>query len=91
MNNKPGGDSVRFKNEKLSIRIKGIEAELSNLSTDQIIATIDLNGQTEGEIDVPVTIQLPTGYELVENVTVGLVLEKTVDNTASNVVESTSE
>ena len=54
--------------QKISIRVKGTEANLNALKVEDIKAVIDLTGKTAGEYTLPVTITLPEGYEQVEEV-----------------------
>jgi len=57
-----------YNKDKISIRVKGTEANLDALKTGDIKAVIDLTGKTAGEYTIPVTITLPDGYEQVEEV-----------------------
>ena len=59
---------VSYNKEKISIRVKGTEANLNALKVEDIKAVIDLTGKTAGEYTLPVTITLPEGYEQVEEV-----------------------
>ena len=59
---------VNYNKEKISIRVKGTEANLNALKVEDIKAVIDLTGKTAGEYTLPVTITLPEGYEQVEEV-----------------------
>ena len=59
---------VSYNKEKISIRVKGAEANLNALKVEDIKAVIDLTGKTAGEYTLPVTITLPEGYEQVEEV-----------------------
>ena len=58
---------VSYNKEKISIRVKGTEANLNALKVEDIKAVIDLTGKTAGEYTLPVTITLPEGYEQVED------------------------
>ena len=59
---------VSYNKEKISIRVKGTEANLNALKVEDIKAVIDLTGKTAGEYTLPVTITLPEGYEQLEEV-----------------------
>ena len=59
---------VSYNKEKISICVKGTEANLNALKVEDIKAVIDLTGKTAGEYTLPVTITLPEGYEQVEEV-----------------------
>lgn len=82
VNNKPEGYRVSFNSDKISVRIKGLESELENLSKEQIQASIDLGKKNDLAQTLMVNINLPSGYELVEPVSVSLTLEKTVDSSS---------
>lgn len=72
-------DSVRFKNkadnlqvsfeiDKMEVRVKAVDGDIEALSDDDIKASIDLSDKEEGSYEVPVKINLPKGYELIEDV-----------------------
>lgn len=71
---------LSYNKEKISVRIKGREAELNALNINNINALIDLTGKTAGEYTLPVTITLPIGYEQVEDV------EATVQLTQADII-----
>lgn len=47
---------------------------MDNLKTDDIQMKIDLKDAKAGENTLPVTVTLPEGYELVEDITVKVAL-----------------
>ncbi len=59
-----------FQDEQITIRAKAKEQDLDSLSATEIGAQIDLKGYGEGEYEVPVTVTLPSGYELVADIKV---------------------
>lgn len=59
---------VVFKTDKIEVRIQKDE-ELKALAEEDIIASISLKDMKEGEYSVPVSFDLPKGYELVQDVT----------------------
>lgn len=59
---------VTFDTAKIEIRVKKTDEALDDLDEDMIEAAIDLDGKTEGSYEVPVSITLPKGYELVDDV-----------------------
>ncbi len=65
--NVPGGLQLVYEIEKVQIRIRENGAELDQLKESDIKASVDLTGKTEGSYQVPVKIELPTGYALVEH------------------------
>lgn len=67
------GLQVAFDTATIEVRIKKTDEEADNLKTKDIEASIDLRDMTEdGTYDVPVSIVLPDGYELVDDVTAGI-------------------
>lgn len=71
---------ITFSQEKLLVRVKGRDADLEELKTQEIKASIDLTDKVEGEYTLPVNIVLPEGYEQVEIVSATVQLTK-VQNT----------
>lgn len=59
---------VVFDTEKIEIRVQEDGAELNEFKLDQVSAWIDLKGKKEGNHELPVMIELPDGYKVVENV-----------------------
>lgn len=59
---------VAFDTEKIEIRIQENGASLQAFVVSDIDAYIDLQGQKEGDLEVPVKIVLPEGYSLVDEV-----------------------
>lgn len=72
--NKPENMNYKFEPDKIVARIKAKEEDLDNLKTDDIQMKIDLKDAKAGENTLPVTVTLPEGYELVENITVKVAL-----------------
>ena len=70
--NAPESMQVAFDTAKIEIRIKKTEEDLSDLKESDIKASIDLKNKTEGSFEVPVKIEIPEGYELVDEVTTGV-------------------
>lgn len=68
--NKPENMNYKFEPDKIVARIKAKEEDLDNLKTDDIQMKIDLKDAKAGENTLPVTVTLPEGYELVEDITV---------------------
>jgi YbbR domain-containing protein len=59
---------VTFDTDKIEIRIQENGASLDELNEEEIKASIDLNGKKEGSYEIPVNIELPDGYVLVDDV-----------------------
>ena len=72
--NKPENMNYKFEPDKIVARIKAKEEDLDNLKTDDIQMKIDLKDAKAGENALPVTVTLPEGYELVEDITVKVAL-----------------
>lgn len=73
--NVPNGLQLVYETEKVLIRIRENGAKLEQLKESAIRVSVDLAGKSEGSYLVPVRVDLPPGYELVEqqNTTVKLV------------------
>ena len=82
--NAPESMQVAFDTAKIEIRIKKTEEDLSDLKESDIKASIDLKGKTEGSFEVPVKIEIPEGYELVDEVTTGVEISPISTPAASN-------
>ena len=65
-----------FSTANIDVGVKGTDEQLESLSTDQIKASVDLNGLEAGTYTLPVAITLPSGYEQVEDVTVNATLSE---------------
>ena len=73
--NKPDDLQVTFETAQIAIRIKSDSKDLDDLDvTKDIKASIDLEDKDEGNYEVPVTVSLPDGYEIVENVSTEVVI-----------------
>lgn len=62
------GLSAVFETDSIQVRVRESSKELSQLKDTDIKANIDCSGRKEGTYTIPVNIVLPTGYELVSNV-----------------------
>lgn len=76
VNNSPDGMQVAFDTANIEVRVKKTETDLDDLTEDDIKASIDLNGMKEGSYEVPVSIEIPEGYEVVDDVTTGVEVSK---------------
>lgn len=73
--NKPDDLQVTFETAQIAIRIKSDSKDLDDLDViKDIKASIDLEDKEEGNYEVPVTVSLPDGYEIVENVSTEVVI-----------------
>lgn len=82
--NAPESMQVAFDTAKIEIRIKKTEEDLSDLKESDIKASIDLKDKAEGSFEVPVKIEIPEGYELVDEVTTGVEISPISTPAASN-------
>lgn len=68
--NIPEDMDLVFGQEKITVRLKGKDEDLKNLKPETVQMKIDLKGYKEGEYTVPVTVTLPGGYELIDEIAV---------------------
>lgn len=64
--NVPSGLQLVYETEKVQVRIRENGSELDQLKESFIRASVDLAGKTEGSYQIPVKIELPAGYALLE-------------------------
>lgn len=67
--NQPEGLQVDFGTDKIELRIKEPEGAEGGLLMSQVKASVNLEDKEEGSYELPVDVELPDGYELVEPVT----------------------
>ncbi|MDO5134848.1 MAG: CdaR family protein [Eubacteriales bacterium] len=72
--NAPGDLQYAFDMDKIEVRIKGDERDIEKLGTADIRASVDLKDKTEGSYEIPVTIKLPKGYQLLREVTAAVTI-----------------
>lgn len=72
-----------FSASTLDIRVRGTDASLDALTADQISASVDLKGREEGTVTVPVTVTLPEGYSLAEDVAAEITITRTTNTNAA--------
>ncbi|MBU5481051.1 CdaR family protein [Blautia sp. MSJ-19] len=70
--NAPDGMQVSFDTANVEVRVKKIDSSLDDLEDSDIEASIDLKDMEEGSFEVPVSISIPEGYELVDEVKTGV-------------------
>ena len=76
--NNPGNMNVVLDKVEVLVRVEGLTEELDKLEKSQIHLSIDLKGYTEaGEYEVPVKIEVPDGYQVVDEVKVKATLTNT--------------
>lgn len=77
-----GASFVSYENVKLSVR--GLAEELADFNIAQIAASIDLTGLEKGTYQVPIQLQLPEGFESMEQKTIEVKLEDLKDSSNEN-------
>jgi YbbR domain-containing protein len=70
------GHSCVFESGSLEIKIQGSPEVLDGLSASDLKASVDLSGLMIGRQRVPVSVELPEGCSLVEDVTVGVIISQ---------------
>ena len=73
------GYSCVFESSSLEIKIQGSPEILSGLSASDLKASVDLSGLMIGRQKVPVSVDLPDGCSLVEDVFVGVIISQLSD------------
>ena len=61
-----------FDAAQIEVRVKKTREDMDDLKEKDIKASIDLKDKEEGSYELPVKIQIPEGYELVDDVTTGV-------------------
>lgn len=77
--NAPDHMQVTFETAKIEIRVKETEEGLHKLKETEIKTSLDLKGKEEGSYEIPVDIELPEGYELVEGTKAEVSISKISD------------
>lgn len=70
--NMPKGMQAAFDAAQIEVRVKKTREDMDDLKEKDIKASIDLKDKEEGSYELPVRIQIPEGYELVDDVTTGV-------------------
>ena len=73
------GYSCVFESSSLEIKIQGSPEILGGLSASDLRASVDLSGLMIGRQKVPVSVDLPDGCSLVEDVFVGVIISQLSD------------
>lgn len=68
--------TLSYDQTELEIRVKGSLSALNSLDLSTVSAVIDLKGKTEGDYTIPVSITLPYGYTLVDDVSINVHLKE---------------
>lgn len=70
--NIPEGMQAAFDAAQIEVRVKKTKEDMDDLREKDIKASIDFKDKKEGSYELPVKIQIPEGYELVDDVTTGV-------------------
>lgn len=68
--NIPDDLDLVFEQDKITARLRGKDEDLDNLNPESVQMKINLKDYKAGEHTVPVTVTLPDGYEVVDEITV---------------------
>ena len=83
VDNKPSDLQFAFDTDSISVMVKAVDGDIDEFDVSDIKASIDLDGKTEGSYEVPVTVKLPKGYELLEDVTTDVTISE-ISNVEDN-------
>lgn len=64
----PEGMQSAFVADGIEVRVRKTDEKLPDLKAEEILLAIDLENIREGSYELPVSVDLPDGYELVEKV-----------------------
>ena len=80
VNGRTEGLQVAFEIDKLEVRIRSDEdhsiADFGEKEEEQVKASIDVKGMEEGSYQIPVDIELPKGFELLEEASTEIVISR---------------
>ena len=81
--NLPEDLQLAFGTDKIEIRIKAADGEIEDFNVNDVKATVDLEGMTVGSFQIPVKVELPEGYELLDDVSADVTLSE-ISNAEEN-------
>lgn len=72
--------NVTMDTDKANVTISGLESTINNLKVENLDCFVDLNNLTEGEYDLPVTVNIPTGVSKVSQqpTSIKVTIKKTI-------------
>ncbi len=71
------GMQAAFALEKIEIRVKASDDEdMENFDLDKVKVSVDLEGENEGTSDFKVDVELPDGFELIDDVTAQITISE---------------
>ena len=74
---------VTFGTDKIEIRVKATDSSLDDFDIDKVKASVSLKDMSVGSYQIPVTVKLPKGYELLDDVFADVTISE-VSNTTDN-------
>ena len=77
VNGLTAGQTCVFDLSQIEIRVRGSDELLEALTADSVRVTADIQGINSGTVTLPLTVTLPEGLELVENVSAKAVISQT--------------
>ena len=75
---------VTFGTDKIEIRVKATDSSLDDFDIDKVKASVSLKNMSVGSYQIPVTVKLPKGYELLEEVFADVTISEVTHTTDNN-------
>lgn len=74
---------VTFGTDKIEIRVKATDSNLDEFDIEKVEASVDLSDMSVGSYQIPVTVKLPEGFELLDDVVADVTISE-ITNADSN-------
>ncbi len=74
---------VTFGTDKIEIRVKATDGDLDEFDIEKVEASVDLSDMSVGSYQIPVTVKLPEGFELLDDVVADVTISE-ITNADSN-------
>ena len=74
--NKADDMQVSFTVAEFEVRVRSENGDMTEFDPEEIVASINLKGREEGSYEIPVSISLPDGYELIDEVSTEVKISK---------------
>ena len=75
---------VTFGTDKIEIRVKATDGELDDFNLDEVKASVDLKDMGVGSYQIPVTVKLPKGFELLDDVVADVTISEVSNSDTNN-------
>ena len=75
---------VTFGTDKIEIRVKATDGSLDDFDLDKVKASVSLADMGVGSYQIPVTVKLPSGFELLEDVVADVTISEISNADANN-------